>query len=124
MHPHAAPTLHPSFPTPIDRGLGADRSCSARDSFHPNRSLIHAGGAQTTRKAAISSSLSRVDLVFPILHHSAKMKAPSTAALLVLAGICSDVTLCFAQAQQKPLQDKKLYKEACPAYDQYARFVQ
>lgn len=57
------------------------------------------------------------------------MKAPSTAALLVLAGICYDTTLCFAQAQhQNPLQDKKAkekqYQEACPAYEHYARFVQ
>lgn len=57
------------------------------------------------------------------------MKAPSTAALLVLAGICSDTTFCFAQAQQQnPLQEKKArekqYKEACPAYEHYARFAQ
>lgn len=58
------------------------------------------------------------------------MKAPSTAALLVLAGLCYDTTVCLAQAQQQqnPLQEKKLkdkqYREACPAYEHYARFVQ
>lgn len=56
------------------------------------------------------------------------MKAPSTAALLVLAGLCYDTTFCFAQARQNPLQDKKAkekqYKEACPAYEHYARFAQ
>ena len=56
------------------------------------------------------------------------MKAPSTAALLVLAGLCYDTTVCFAQQNQNPLVDKKAkekqYKEACPAYEHYARFAQ
>lgn len=56
------------------------------------------------------------------------MKAPSTAALLVLAGLCYDTSGCLAQAQQNPLQEKKIkdkhYREACPAYEHYARFVQ
>lgn len=57
------------------------------------------------------------------------MKAPSTAALLALAATCYDTTFCLAQAQhQNPLQDKKakekLYKDACPAYEHYARYPQ
>jgi len=57
------------------------------------------------------------------------MRAPSTAALIVLAGICYDTTVCLAQAQQDPLvQQKKYkdkqYKEACPAYEHYARYPQ
>jgi uncharacterized protein len=53
------------------------------------------------------------------------MRTPSTAALLVLAGICLDSRVCFAQ--QEALNEQKLkdkYKEACPAYEHYARFSQ
>lgn len=55
------------------------------------------------------------------------MRAPSTAALLVLASICFDTKLCLADGQQDPLKEQKAkdkYKAACPAYDQYARFSQ
>lgn len=58
------------------------------------------------------------------------MKAPSAAALLMLAGLAYDTTVCFAQQHhvQNPLVDKKAkekqYKEACPAYEHYARFAQ
>lgn len=66
-----------------------------------------------------SSELSRLALD--------KMRAPSSAALLVLAGLCLDQPYCFAQAQQDPLRDPNLkakYREACPAYEHYAKFPQ
>ena len=55
------------------------------------------------------------------------MRAPSTAALLVLASLCFDTRICLAEGQQDPLKDpksKEKYKAACPAYEQYARFSQ
>ena len=54
------------------------------------------------------------------------MRAPSTAALLVLASLCYDTTFCLAEAQQDPLKEKskERYKAACPAYEHYARFPQ
>ena len=55
------------------------------------------------------------------------MRAPSTAALLVLASLCFDTTLCLAEEQQDLLKEQKSkekYKAACPAYEQYARFSQ
>jgi len=52
------------------------------------------------------------------------MKAPSTSALLVLASLCLDTPVCFAQLHQGPLQDKTKYAAACPAYEHYARFPQ
>lgn len=55
------------------------------------------------------------------------MRAPSTAALLVLASLCHDTTVCFAEAQQDPFKEAKLkemYRAACPAYEHYARFSQ
>ncbi|KAK3706933.1 hypothetical protein LTR37_012432 [Vermiconidia calcicola] len=53
------------------------------------------------------------------------MRPPSTAALLVLLGLCYDVTVCTAEAQQDLLSEQKSkekYKAACPAYEHYARF--
>ncbi len=55
------------------------------------------------------------------------MRAPSTAALLVLASLCFDTKVCLAEVQQDLLKDSKLkdkYKAACQAYEQYARFPQ
>ena len=55
------------------------------------------------------------------------MRAPSSAALLVLASLCFDLPVCFGQAKQDPLNDhksKEKYKAACPAYEHYARFPQ
>lgn len=55
------------------------------------------------------------------------MRAPSTAALLVLASLCFDTKICLAEGQQDPLEEQKSkekYKAACPAYEQYARFSQ
>jgi hypothetical protein len=55
------------------------------------------------------------------------MRAPSTAALLVLASLCFDTKTCLAESQQDPLKESKAkdkYKAACPAYEQYARFSQ
>ncbi|KAK4544941.1 hypothetical protein LTR36_003846 [Oleoguttula mirabilis] len=53
------------------------------------------------------------------------MRAPSNAALLVLASLCLDRPFCFAQAQQNPIKDpavKAKYQAACPPYEHYARF--
>ena len=55
------------------------------------------------------------------------MRAPSTAALLVLASLCFDTKTCLAESQQDPLKGSKSkdkYKAACPSYAQYARFSQ
>lgn len=55
------------------------------------------------------------------------MRAPSNAALLVLASLCLDQPFCFAQVQQSPIKDpaaKAKYLAACPAYEHYARFPQ
>jgi hypothetical protein len=55
------------------------------------------------------------------------MRAPSTAALLVLASLCFDTKTCLAEGHQDPLKESKSkdkYKAACPAYEQYARFSQ
>jgi hypothetical protein len=53
------------------------------------------------------------------------MRAPSTAALLVLASICFETKVCLAEQDPlKELKAKDKYKGACPAYDQYARFSQ
>jgi uncharacterized protein len=57
------------------------------------------------------------------------MKAPSTAALLVLAGLCLEQPLCLAQVQNDPhknpnTKDREKYKAACPAYEHYSRFPQ
>ncbi|KAF2723857.1 glycoside hydrolase family 125 protein [Polychaeton citri CBS 116435] len=59
------------------------------------------------------------------------MRVPSSAALLMLAGLCVDQAYCLAHANtnavkrdQEPLkpEDKKKYQQACPAYEHYARF--
>ncbi len=55
------------------------------------------------------------------------MRAPSTAALLVLTGFCFDIKLCLAEGEQDLLKtstSRDKYKAACPAYEQYARFSQ
>lgn len=57
------------------------------------------------------------------------MRAPSTAALLVLASLCFDEQLCFANAQHNAPKDaasksKAKYQAACPAYEHYSRFPQ
>lgn len=44
------------------------------------------------------------------------MRAPSAGALVVLA------SLCFGEALAST--DKAKFKEACPAYEHYARFAQ
>ncbi|GAB7362246.1 hypothetical protein MBLNU230_g2271t1 [Neophaeotheca triangularis] len=57
------------------------------------------------------------------------MKAPSTAALIVLAGLCFDYTYCLGDSKgdgnQDPLMDPKTkakYLAACPAYEHYAKY--
>ncbi|KAK5136603.1 hypothetical protein LTR08_002617 [Meristemomyces frigidus] len=53
------------------------------------------------------------------------MRAPSYGALLVLASLCCDQPVCFAQVQRNPVKDpaaKVKYQAACPAYEHYARF--
>lgn len=54
------------------------------------------------------------------------MRAPSTAALLVLASICLEQPFCSAQAHGASTdpKDKAKYQAACPAYEHYARFPQ
>ncbi|KAH9810510.1 glycoside hydrolase family 125 protein [Teratosphaeria destructans] len=48
------------------------------------------------------------------------MKAPSTAALLVLASLCLEAPRCHAQAQDTKASKAK-FQAACPAYEHYAR---
>ncbi|KAK3075217.1 hypothetical protein LTR53_001673 [Teratosphaeriaceae sp. CCFEE 6253] len=51
------------------------------------------------------------------------MRAPFTAALLVLAGLCLEQPVCHAKAhEQDALRAKAKYQAACPAYDHYVRF--
>lgn len=62
------------------------------------------------------------------------MRVPSTAALLVLSGLCFDQAYCLGEhdaklqkrAAQDPLRDsdKAKFQAACPAYEHYARFAQ
>jgi meiotically up-regulated gene 157 (Mug157) protein len=52
------------------------------------------------------------------------MRAPSTAALCVLASLCFDQAYCD-EAKQNPLTDPRARAKilaACPAYEHYARF--
>ncbi|KAK0916068.1 hypothetical protein LTR02_000958 [Friedmanniomyces endolithicus] len=50
------------------------------------------------------------------------MRAPSTAALLVLASLCFETPLCHAKAEQDAAKAKAKYQAACPAYEHYVRF--
>lgn len=52
------------------------------------------------------------------------MRAPSTAALLVLASLCYETQFCHADLHQEALKEKERYRLACPAYDNYARVPQ
>lgn len=52
------------------------------------------------------------------------MKAPSNAALLVLAGLCFDTPVCLAANKQDPLKVNAAKYKACPAYENYARYLQ
>lgn len=92
-------------------------------------------GALQASGCAKASSMSSAKCFGPYLHDltgqnilknakSATMRAPSTAALIVLAGLCYDAPFCLADAQQEPLKAKERYKAACPAYDHYARSPQ
>ncbi|KAK5145745.1 hypothetical protein LTR32_002551 [Rachicladosporium monterosium] len=50
------------------------------------------------------------------------MRAPSTAALLVLASLCFETSFCHAKAEQDAAKAKAKYQAACPAYEHYVRF--
>lgn len=57
------------------------------------------------------------------------MRAPSTAALCVLASLCFDQAYCLGdhEGKQDPLLDPRARAKilaACPAYEHYARFPQ
>jgi len=52
------------------------------------------------------------------------MRAPSTAALLVLASLCLGTPFCHAKAEQDAAKAKAKYQAACPAYEHYVRFPQ